>query len=742
MAFSERFLEELRAALPVSQVVGRKHKLKKEGTEFRSLDNKSLTINDSKRMWFDHGGGGGKDNGGDIFHWLVKHEGFEFRDAVVECAKIAGIALPDEERRRSSNGHADEPPPPSSPEDYGLSAPPPAARRGDNITAIYDYTDAQGQLQYQVCRLQWQEDGKPKKTFMQRRPGPDGSWLWGLGAGEFIKSRNGDWYIATKERKERWKGAECRIFEDEVKHGLYRLVEFKEEASAEEPVYIAEGEKDVDTLRGWEMVATTNSGGAKNFRPEFAEWFRGKHVVIPVDNDDAGRARGEIIARVLTGIAASIRILDFAKVWEGAPKGADVTDWKAAGGTPSRFLELVGQLSPWQPGAAARFKLIAFAAVELARRTRYLVRGIIPRSGLIIVWGPPKCGKSFWVFDLLMHVALGWLYRGLYTERGPVVYLTLEGHEDFNDRIEAFKQQRLGTFRGVVEFFLLATRIDLVAEHKQLIDDIKAQMGGRNPAAICIDTLNRSLRGSESSDEDMAAYVNAASALIEAFGCAVIVVHHCGIEAARPRGHTSLTGAADAQIKVTKSGGKDGNVVAEVEYMKGGAAGEAVISRLQSVEVGRDEHNFPITSCTIEPVDGAGSQDRRAVKVNASQRKFLDALIEAQGTHGVAPFGSLANLPRSISKIVNYDHVKRAYIDKEPDDGDDPNKYKDRMTKALQRARNELQGLKVIACEKPYIWITGRPVVGLLNQTDTALQSAQTEMHRQEDLPPDIDDFR
>jgi len=36
------------------------------------------------------------------------------------------------------------------------------------------------------------------------------------------------------------------------------------------------------------------------------------------------------------------------------------------------------------------------------------------------------------------------------------------------------------------------------------------------------------------------------SMIRNAFGCAVIVVHHCGIDATRPRGHTSLAGAVDA----------------------------------------------------------------------------------------------------------------------------------------------------------------------------------------------------
>ena len=72
--------------------------------------------------------------------------------------------------------------------------------------------------------------------------------------------------------------------------------------------------------------------------------------------------------------------------------------------------------------------------------------------------------------------------------------------------------------------------------------------------AVFIDTLNRTLAGSESSDEDMTAYVGAADAIREASGCAVVIVHHCGVDGTRPRGDTSLTGACDAQLAVKRDG--------------------------------------------------------------------------------------------------------------------------------------------------------------------------------------------
>ena len=63
-----------------------------------------------------------------------------------------------------------------------------------------------------------------------------------------------------------------------------------------------------------------------------------------------------------------------------------------------------------------RIKLVPFDRIQLGADRRYLVKGIIPYPGLSVIWGPPKSGKSFWVFDLVMRVALGW---GLSRKAGP-----------------------------------------------------------------------------------------------------------------------------------------------------------------------------------------------------------------------------------------------------------------------------------------------------------------------------------
>jgi hypothetical protein len=72
-----------------------------------------------------------------------------------------------------------------------------------------------------------------------------------------------------------------------------------------------------------------------------------------------------------------------------------------------------------------------------------LIKCILPRTGLVVVWGPPKCGKSFWTFDLVMHIVLGREYRGRRVQRGTVVYLALEGGSGFDGRVEGWRQRYL-----------------------------------------------------------------------------------------------------------------------------------------------------------------------------------------------------------------------------------------------------------------------------------------------------------
>jgi DNA primase len=96
MRFTSQFLDELKARLPVSEVVGRRVKLVRSGREFKGLSpfNKEKTpsffVNDQKQAWFDFSSG----KNGSIFDFVMQSEGVSFPEAVERLAQMAGVPLP------------------------------------------------------------------------------------------------------------------------------------------------------------------------------------------------------------------------------------------------------------------------------------------------------------------------------------------------------------------------------------------------------------------------------------------------------------------------------------------------------------------------------------------------------------------------------------------------------------------------------------------------------------------------
>jgi DNA primase len=96
MRFTPQFLDELRARLPVSEVVGKRVKLMRSGREFKGLSpfNKEKTpsffVNDQKQAWFDFS----SQKNGSIFDFIMLTEGVSFPEAVERLAQMAGVPLP------------------------------------------------------------------------------------------------------------------------------------------------------------------------------------------------------------------------------------------------------------------------------------------------------------------------------------------------------------------------------------------------------------------------------------------------------------------------------------------------------------------------------------------------------------------------------------------------------------------------------------------------------------------------
>lgn len=96
MKFPPSVLEEIKARLPVSAVVGKRVRLAKAGREWKGLSpfnaekTPSFFVNDQKGSFFDFSSG----KNGDIFKFVMETEGLSFPEAVEKLASQAGVILP------------------------------------------------------------------------------------------------------------------------------------------------------------------------------------------------------------------------------------------------------------------------------------------------------------------------------------------------------------------------------------------------------------------------------------------------------------------------------------------------------------------------------------------------------------------------------------------------------------------------------------------------------------------------
>jgi putative DNA primase/helicase len=220
----------------------------------------------------------------------------------------------------------------------------PEAKRtlGKSATATYDYRDADGSLRYQVVRY-----ANPK-TFKQRRPDGADGWIWKTAGVEPLP---------------------------------YLLPELIK--SGERVVFVAEGERDCDRLAALGEIASCNHGGAGKWSAKISPHFAGRDIVILPDNDEAGRAHAESVARSMKAAAKRVRVLALPSL----PDKGDVSDWIAAGGTADELHRLADATPDWEP-AAARPMFNPRAPLDIARAfsKRDGARPIVHHAGSFYEW--------------------------------------------------------------------------------------------------------------------------------------------------------------------------------------------------------------------------------------------------------------------------------------------------------------------------------------------------------------------
>ena len=323
-------------------------------------------------------------------------------------------------------------------------------------------------------------------------------------------------------------------------------------------IFIVEGEKCADELSRLGLLATTNSGGAGNWKPILNHHFQGRDVVIIPDNDAAGRTHAQKVAQNLFGVANSLKILEL----PGLPEKGDVFDWLANGNEPQDLIRLADQASivdqPPIESVDESEDYYTFLTVEdlyCLPEPRPLVEGLISENSFCVMYGAPGSGKSFCALDIGLSIASGMPWHDKQTQQGSVLYIAGEGVGGLKRRVKAFHTHH--GLSSIGSFHVLQQAVNFRDEQsvKRLLRSIDREDG--NFHAVFVDTVARALPGSdENSATDMGEFIDACDRIRHHTGAAVIGVHHSGKDISRGmRGSSALLGAVDTSIEVKNSDG-------------------------------------------------------------------------------------------------------------------------------------------------------------------------------------------
>lgn len=262
------------------------------------------------------------------------------------------------------------------------------------------------------------------------------------------------------------------------------------------------------------------------------------------------------------------------------------------------FEDLVGEAVHQAEGAGAKLRY-TFEPVHAFSSTTalpWIVKGVLPKAGLGVVYGASGSGKSFAVLDMGMAIARGEPWRGHKVKQGRVAYIAAEGADGLRKRVAAYALHNNVELTDVPMAVLNAA--PNLLELQDAVDVATGVLASGGADLIIVDTFAQTTPGAnENAGEDVGKALGYCKHINALTGAMVLLIHHSGKDASKgARGWSGLRAACDAEIEVVR----EGDVRAlRLTKSKDGEDGLLWGFALEVVQLGVDEDLDPITSCVV-----------------------------------------------------------------------------------------------------------------------------------------------
>jgi hypothetical protein len=272
-----------------------------------------------------------------------------------------------------------------------------------------------------------------------------------------------------------------------------------------------------------------------------------------------------------------------------------------------------------------RFNILPWAEFAVAKPFTWLIKQVMPKAALIVIYGPPGGGKSFWVLDAVNSIARGSQWRGKKVNQGGVLYICAEGAGGFRNRLTAYARHH--NVDSTMPVYVLGDAPNLI--NKSDTPALLKAVEGLGPlSVIVVDTFAQVTPGSnENSSEGAGLALKNCRMLHEKTGATVILVAHSGKDATKGvRGWSGIKGACDCEIEITRVEDSDIRIAAITKQKDGEDQEQKYPFKLVTIPVGQDEDGDPVTSCYVEHTDEIPDGREKKPKIGENEKVLLDAV--------------------------------------------------------------------------------------------------------------------